>query len=192
MARKTIIDEVYGKITYKEGCWSAAEKKEMIVGGKKQEFKIEIESVSSTYDKIQLGLLKKEVAEILLKSKAINEDTILENKKIQCGLYKNLLVDNIKKIEKNIENAAIYELAEVLQDYDETSLSKVIGKEKAAKLFHANTIDEKLESLQLLEAHVFVDRIEIKCKCDWYKYGGGFIIIESGECMMRPTDCLSI
>ena len=34
MAKKTIMDEVYGKITFKEGYWSREQKIEMTIGGK--------------------------------------------------------------------------------------------------------------------------------------------------------------
>lgn len=191
MAKKTIFDEVYGKITFKEGYWSLQQKTEMIIIGKQQEVKTEILSFSTVYDKIQLGLFTKEVEGILLKSSAFNEEEVLKNKDIQRNLYKNLLIDNINMVEKNIETAAVQELAKVLEDYDEQNLPKHIAKAKALKLLSAKTVEEKLESLQLSLICVFLDRIEIKCKCDWYDSGGGFIIIDNGECMMRPIDCLS-
>lgn len=192
MAKKTIMDEVYGKITFKEGYWIREQKIEMTIGGKHQEVKTEILSFSTVYDKIQLGLFTQGVVDLLLKSDAFKEEDVLKRKDIQRNLFKNLLIDNIEMLEKNIETAAVQELAEVLEDYDEQSLSKYVGKEKALKLLSAKTVEEKLESLQLTKICVFEDRIEIKCKCDWYDCGGGFIIIDNGECMMRPIDCLSI
>ncbi|MBR1702955.1 MAG: hypothetical protein IJ716_13570 [Lachnospiraceae bacterium] len=192
MAKKTIVDEVFGKITYKEGYWKAADPVVMTIAGRRQEAKLEIVSFSTAYDKIQLGITKKEVAALLLNTNAVNEAEVLKKKDMQRKLYKDIVIDNLKALETNIENAAVQELSEVLQDYDERSLSKFIGKEKAIKLLSAKTVEEKLESLQLLKIFVFMDCIEIECKCDWYKYGGGFIIIEGGECIMRPIDCLSI
>ena len=165
----------------------------MTIAGRRQEAKLEIESVNSIYDEIKLGIMKKEVAEVLMRhTNKYNEEQALQNKAKQQALYMELCVNRIHDIEKNIENAAVQELSEVLQDYDERSLSKFIGKEKAIKLLSAKTVEEKLDSLQLLKILVFMDRIEIECKCDWYKYGGGFIVIEGGECIMRPIDCLSI
>lgn len=194
MAKKTIMDEVYGKITFMDDgyCWKLAQKIEMTIGGKTQEVKMEIQSVSSAYDKIQLGLIPEGVAKLILQSNTIKEEEILKRKDIQRNLFKNLLIDNIEMLEKNIEAAAVQDLAEVLEDYDEQNLPKHIAKAKALKLLSAKTVEEKLESLQLTKICVFEDRIEIKCKCDWYDCGGGFIIIDNGECMMRPIDCLSI
>lgn len=80
---------------------------------------------------------------------------------------------------------------EKIQDYNEESFGKLVGKEKAAALFSAKGKEEKLESLKLSVMRVFIDRIEIKCTCDWYKYGGGFIVLENGECLMRQIDSLS-
>ncbi len=192
MAKRTLLDEVYGKITFKDGYWVREQKIEMTIGGKHQEVKTEIQSFSTIYDKIQLGLFTKEVARILLESNVFNEEEVLKKKDIQRNLFKNLLIDKIEMLEKNIETAAVQELAKVLEDCDEERLPEHIAKAKALKLLSAKTVEEKLDSLQLTLICVFLDRIEIKCKCDWYDYGGGFIIIDSGECIMRPIDCLSI
>ncbi len=172
--KKTIKDEVFGKITFDGMKWVKSEPESLVVAGKTHELKIEIESVSSIYDKIQLGFMKKEVAELLLKTNSVNEKEALSKKETQRRLYSNTLLKNKAIIQANIEDAM------------RTELSELMGNDSSLV-----PNDEWWNSLQLTVARVFLDRIEIKCKCDWYEYGGGFILIENGECLMRPIDSLS-
>ena len=187
--KKTKTDEVFGKITYRNGIWVAAEPIRIKVCNSIHEVKVEIESVSKIYDEIQLGLMDKKVAELIINcSNEYNEEKSLREIAKEQDIYKCLFLEKIHEVEKNIEAAALQEFAEMTED--KNSLEVVFGKEKAKKLLAAKTEAEKLESLQLIVARVFIDRIEIKCKCDWYRQGGGFIILD-GDCIMRPIDCLS-
>ena len=188
--KKTIQDDVFGEITYSDGKWVAKEPVKLTVCGKPHDIKLEVESVSSIYDKIKLGITKDSVAKILIESGACNEEESLKKKEQQKAFYKNVMA-KLPEVEKNIEEAAVRELEEVIKDYDEENFGKLVGKEKAAGLFSAKSKEEKLKSLKLTIMRVFLDRIEIKCTCDWYKYGGGFIVLENGECLMRQIDSLS-
>lgn len=188
--KKTIQDNVFGKITYSDGKWVGKEPVKLTVCGKPHDIKLEVESVSSIYDKIKLGITKESVARILLESGACNEEEALKKKEQQRALYHSVMAI-LPDVEKSIEEAAVQELEEVIQDYNEENFGKLVGKEKAAGLFSAKSKEEKLESLRLTVMRVFLDRIEIKCTCDWYKYGGGFIVLENGECIMRQIDSLS-
>ena len=188
--KKTIQDDVFGKITYSNDKWVGKEPVKLTICGNPHDIKIEVESVSSIYDEIKLGITKEDVAKILIESGYYNEDEALKKKTQQKALYQSVMA-NLAAVEKNIEEAAVQELEEVIQDYNEESFGKLVGKEKAAGLFAAKSREEKLESLKLKVMRVFLDRIEIKCTCDWYKYGGGFIVLESGECIMRQIDSLS-
>ena len=187
--KKTKTDEVFGKITYRNGIWVAAEPIRIKVCNSIHEVKVEIESVSKIYDEIQMGLMDKKVAELIINySNEYNEEKSLREIAKEQDIYKCLFLEKIHEVEKNIEAAALQEFAEMTED--KNSLEVVFGKEKTKKLLAAKTEVEKLESLQLTVARVFIDRIEIKCKCDWYRQGGGFIILD-GDCIMRPIDCLS-
>ncbi len=186
--KKTITDDVFGKITFDGSKWIKTEPISIVIADRIYEIKIEIESVSSVYDKIQLGLFKKEVAALLLNSNAANESEALAKKEQQRKVFQSTMLQMKESIQDNIEKAALQELDEVIAD--RSSCEKVLGKEKTEKLLAAKTDAEKLASLQMTVARVFIDRIEIKCKCDWYTQGGGFVILESGDCMMRPIDCL--
>lgn len=188
--KKTIQDNVFGKITYNDGKWVGKEPVKLTVCGKPHDIKLEVESVSSIYDKIKLGITKESVARILIESGACNEEESLKKKEQQKALYHNVMAI-LPDVEKSIEEAAVQELEEVIQDYNEESLGKLVGKDKAAGLYAAKSQEEKLESLRMTVMRVFLDRIEIKCTCDWYKYGGGFIVLENGECIMRQIDSLS-
>ena len=188
--KKTIQDDVFGKITYADGKWVGKDPVRFTICGKTQAIKLEVESVSSIYDKITLGLMKSSVAELLINSGAYNEEKALKDKEQQKKMFKSV-IEKLPMVEKNIEEAAIQEFDEVIQNYNEESFGKLVGKEKAAGVFAAKSIDAKLESLKLTVMRVFLDRIEIKCTCDWYKFGGGFIVLDGGDCLMRQIDSLS-
>jgi len=188
--KKTIQDGVFGKITYADGKWVGKDPVKLTICGEPQKIKLEIDSVDSIYDKISLGIMESGVAELLIKTGHCNEEEALKKKEQQKALFMSMLA-NLSTVEKNIEEAAVQELAEVLQDYDVESFGKMVGKEKSVGLFAAKSKDEKLESLKLTVMRVFLDRVEIKCTCDWYKYGGGFIVLEGGDCLMRPIDSLN-
>ena len=189
--KKTIQDDVFGKITYNDGKWVGKEPVKFTVCGKTHDIKLEVESVSEIYDEINLGIMDKTIADIIMKnSNVCNEEEALKKKEQQKALY-NSIMANLSEVEKNIEEAAVQELEEVIQDYNEETFGKKVGKDKAVGLFAASSREEKLESLKLKVMRVFLDRIEIKCTCDWYKYGGGFIVLENGECIMRQLDSLS-
>ena len=188
--KKTVQDEVFGKITYTDGKWVAKEPVKLTICESLQEIKLEIESVSGIYDKISLGLMKKSVADLLINSGAYNEEKALKDKELQKTLF-NSVMSKLSVFEKNIEESAIQELEEVIQDYDLDSFGQLVGKEKATAVFKAKSKEEKLRSLKLTVMRIFLDRVEIKCTCDWYKFGGGFIVLEGGECLMRPIDSLS-
>lgn len=189
--KKTIQDDVFGKITYNDGKWVGKEPVKLTVCGKTQDIKLEVESVSEIYDEINLGIMDKTIADIIMKnSNEYNEEESLKKKEQQKALYHNVMAI-LPDVEKSIEEAAVQELEEVIQDYNEESLGKLVGKDKAAGLYAAKSQEEKLESLRMTVMRVFLDRIEIKCTCDWYKYGGGFIVLENGECIMRQIDSLS-
>ncbi len=79
--KKTITDEVFGKITYKNGIWVAAEPIRMKVCNRIHEVKVEIESVSKIFDEIQLGLMDKKVAELIINySNEYNEEKAYEGR----------------------------------------------------------------------------------------------------------------
>ncbi|NOW11698.1 hypothetical protein DFH84_003587 [Clostridium saccharobutylicum] len=69
----------------------------------------------------------------------------------------------------------------------------MVGKEKAKRVFEAETREEKLASLELIRLRVLVDTIEITCRCDWFEFlGGGFVIFPDGSVEMFDIDSMSI
>ena len=134
--KRTIRDEVFGKITYRDGKWFGEEKVKISICERIHDVKLEIDSVNEIYDEIKLGLMDKIIAEILMtKSKEYNEEQALKDKERQRRLFKRLMIDMIHTVEKNMEEAALQEYNEVINSYDKNGLERFVGKEKAMNLF---------------------------------------------------------
>ena len=56
-----------------------------------------------------------------------NEEEALKKKEQQKALY-NSIMANLSEVEKNIEEAAVQELEEVIQDYNEETFGKRLEK----------------------------------------------------------------
>ncbi|MCH5138500.1 hypothetical protein JMF89_15010 [Clostridiaceae bacterium UIB06] len=195
MAKKTFNDEVYGKVTYKEeGYWLLKDGIKFKINNNEITVKTEIDICNSMYEKFNMGLLSEGLMQLHKKNpQLLNADKAEEVKKEQKKLYKKYLIDEIDKINSNIEEAALKKREEMLEDETEETFAEIVGKEKAKIVFAAKTRKEKLASLDLIRLRVLVDTIEITCKCDWFEFsGGGFVIFPDGNVEMFDIDSMSI
>lgn len=195
MAKKTFNDEIYGKITYKEeGYWLLKDRIRFKINNNEMEVKTEIDIYNSMYEKFNMGLLSEGLMQLHKKNpQLLNADKAEEVKKEQKELYKKHLIENIDKSIHNIEEAALQKREELIENEIEENFSKMVGKEKAKRVFAAKTREEKLASLELIRLRVLVDTIEITCKCDWFEFsGGGFVIFPDGSVEMFDIDSMSI
>lgn len=194
MAKKTFNDEVYGKITYKEeGYWLLKDGIRFKINSNEIEAKTEVDIYNSMYEKFNMGLLSEGLMQFHKKNpQLLNADKAEEVKKEQKKLYKKYLIDEIDKINYNIEEAALKKREEMLEDETEETFSEIVGKEQAQRVFAAKTREEKLASLELKRLRVLRDTIEIICKCDWFSPSGGFVIFGDGSVEMFYVDSMSI
>jgi len=95
-------------------------------------------------------------------------------------------------VEKNMEEAALRKREEMIENQTEESFARILGKDKAKRVFAAKTREEKLESIQLKRMRVMQDCIEITCTCDWFSPSGGFSIFPDLGVEMLYVDCMSI
>lgn len=157
--------------------------------------KTEIDVYSELYEEFNMGLLSEGLMKLHRENPELLEaDKAEKIKNEQKELYKKHLIDDIDKICYNIEEAALQKREELMENETEETFSKMVSsKEKAKRVFAAKTREEKLDSLQLIRLRVFVDTIEITCKCDWFEFlGGGFTIFSDGSVEMFDIDSMSI
>lgn len=194
MAKKTIVDNLYGKITLKnEDYWLLNDKLKVKVVNKDILVNVEIDVFDIKYEKFLLGLYEEELMQYFRNNpQKIKSEEVEKIKKQQKELYKKYLVDNIAKTVNNIEEAALEKRAEMIEGETVESFSRIVGKEKAQRVFDAKTREEKLESLELKRLRVMSDNIEITCTCDWFKPSGGFVIFQDGSVEMFYVDSMSI
>ena len=193
MAKKTINDEVYGKITYKNGCWELKEKREIKISNKVESIKVEIEVYDEIYEEYRLGILNPELMKFHQKNPSLlNEEEAERIKSIQKEIYIKYFLSEAYNISEKIEEAALRKRDEILEDQTEDTFSKIVGKEKAKRVFKAKTREEKLESIVLKRMRIFKDSIEISCTCDWFNPSGGFTIFEDGNIEMFYIDSMNI
>lgn len=194
MAKKTFNDELYGKIAYKGGYWLLRNGTILKVNNKEMLVETEISVYSMIYEEFRMGLLSEELMQFHRDNpQLLNADKAEKTKKDQKELYKEHLIDNINKTIHNIEESALRKREELIKGENEETFSKIVGKEKAKRVFAAKTREEKLDSLELIRLRVLVDTIEITCKCDWFEFaGGGFVIFPDGSVEMFDIDSMSI
>lgn len=192
MAKKIVVDEVYGKIKYNEDEWKKTEEIEFVFGKVKQSVKCEIEIYNSIYEELKLGLFDEEDTIFWRNKPEITEPEKSEEiAKKQKELYK-VFLNNISDIVINMKEAAIEECDNMVNGREFAELKKMFGKDKAERIFKYKSDEDKLESIRFCKMRVFSDRIEMTCTCDWYKPSGGFIIMGDKSVIMRPLDSLSI
>ncbi|WP_238900456.1 hypothetical protein [Clostridium sp. YIM B02500] len=194
MAKKTINDELYGKITYKGGYWQLKDGIKLKINNNEMTIATEISVYSMIYEEFNMGLLSEELMQFHRDNpQLLNADKAEKTKKEQKELYRKHLIENIDKTIYNIEEAALQKREELMEAETEETFSKMVGKEKAKRLFAARTREEKLASLELIRLRVLVDTIQITCKCDWFEFeGGGFVIFSDGNVEMFDIDSMSI
>lgn len=196
MPKKTFVDEVYGKVTYDEDQFQYKLKEDIIftINGKEQAVKGYVDVPYIIFENIELGLEDPEMVEFYKSHPNLVEpDEARALKKAQKEMFQNYIVEGKEQTVRNIEEAALKKLAEILADGTEKDITRAVGQEKAQRLFAAKAREEKLASLQLKKLKVLNDTIEITCTCDWYKPSGGFIVfIEDGSVEMVFVDCMSI
>lgn len=193
MAKKLKIeDEVYGKMTLSGfDCWKLENKSLFTINKKAQEVIVEIQIMYNTWLRYELNLMPDEIKAIYEQNpeKLKKEETIEANQK-QKELFQKLLIDNIKIVEKNMEEAALRKREEMMENQTEESFARILGKDKAKRVFVAKTREEKLESIQLKRMRVMQDCIEITCTCDWFSPSGGFTIFPDLGVEMLYVDCM--
>lgn len=195
MAKKIRInDELYGKMTMSGfDCWKLDNKKCFTINKKEQEVLVEIGILYNTYLRYELDLMPEEIKKIYeANPEKLKKKEAIEAQQQQKELYQKLLIDNIKIIEKNIEEAALRKREEMMEDQTEESFARILGKDKAKRIFAAKTREEKLESLQLKRMRVMQDCVEITCICDWFSPSGGFSIFPDLGVEMLYVDSMSI
>ncbi|NOW11699.1 hypothetical protein DFH84_003588 [Clostridium saccharobutylicum] len=108
MAKKTFNDDVYGKITYKEGYWLLKDGIKFKIKDKEMIVKTEIDVYDEIYEEFNMGLLMEELMQYYRENPDLIEaDKAEKRKKEQKELYKKHLIDNIDKTTYNIEEAAL-------------------------------------------------------------------------------------
>lgn len=194
MAKKVFIDDFYGKITMKdEDHWLLDNKLVFDINGMNQDVSVEVDIIYIKYELFRYKLFDKELIEFLKSNPDIvHAKEAKEVKSLQKELYKKYLIDGIKQTCHNIEEAALVKREEMMEDETEESFAKIVGKEKAKRVFEAKTREEKLSSLKLKKLRVFKNQIEITCTCDWFKPSGGLVIFKDGSVEMFYVDSMSI
>jgi len=192
MAKRTIENQVYGEMTYKEDYWVLKDKMCIEIAKKKYEIVVELDVNYPLYEEFKLKLLPEGLMKHYSENTELLEVAEAEKVfKMQERLF--LMYSEVKKNEvcNNLEEAALKKREEILEGQTVESFSKIVGKEKAKRCFAAKTREEKLASLELKKMRIFKDCIEIKCTCDWFKPSGGFSIFEDGSVEMVYVDSLS-
>lgn len=195
MAKKIKIeDELYGRMIMSGvDCWKLDNKKYLTINGKEQEVLVEIAILYNTYLRYEMNLMPEEIKKIYeANPEKLKKAEALEAQKEQKELYQRLIIDNIEIIEKNIEEAALRKREEMMENQTEESFARILGKDKAKRVFAAKTREEKLESLQLKRMRVMKDCVEITCTCDWFSPSGGFSIFPDLGVEMLYVDSMSI
>lgn len=194
MAKKTIVDNLYGKITLKnEDYWLLNDKLKIRIINKNMLVNVEIDVFDIKYEKFLLGAYEEELMQYFTNNpQKIKKEEAEKIKNQQKELYKKYLIDNLEKTVNNIEEAALKKRKEMIENQTLESFSRIVGKEKAQRVFNAKTREEKLESLELKKLRVMSDTIEITCACDWFKPSGGFVIFSDGSVEMLYVDSMSI
>lgn len=191
--RLKINDELYGNMTLiDEEYWKLDKGVEIILSGKSNQVKVEIEIYDSTYLRYEYNLMPEPVKRYYEQHpEEMEKEEAIEAEQKQKVLFKKLLIDNLEAIEKNMEEAALRKREEMMENQTEVSFAKILGKDKAKRVFSAKTREEKLESIKLKKIMVMRDRIEIACTCDWFSPSGGFVVFEELDVEMVYIDSMS-
>lgn len=195
MAKKLKIeDEVYGKMTLiDEEYWRLDNKIDINLNGTVHQVKVEIEIYDDTYIRYEYNLMPEPVKRFYDEHpEEIEKEEAIEANQKQKELFQKLIIDNIEIVEKNMEEAALRKREEMMENQTEESFARLLGKDKAKRVFAAKTREEKLESIQLKRMMILQDRIEITCTCDWFSPSGGFSIFPDLGVEMLYVDCMSI
>lgn len=195
MAKKLKIeDEVYGKMTLSGfDCWKLENKSLFTINKKTQEVIVEIQIMYNTWLRYELNLMSDEIKAIYEQNpEKLKKEEAIEANHRQKELFQKLIIDNINIVEKNMEEAALRKREEMMENQTEESFARILGKDKAKRVFAAKTREEKLESIQLKRMRVMQDCIEITCTCDWFSPSGGFSIFPDLGVEMLYVDCMSI
>lgn len=195
MAKKLKIeDEVYGKMTLiDEEYWRLDNKIDINLNGTVHQVKVEINVCNIVYLKYEYGLMPEPVKKLYeAHPDKLGKEISIEVNNKQKELFKRLLMDNLAIVEKNMEEAALRKREEMMENQTEESFARILGKDKAKRVFAAKTREEKLESIQLKRMRVMQDCIEITCTCDWFSPSGGFSIFPDLGVEMLYVDCMSI
>lgn len=195
MAKKLKIeDEVYGKMTLSGfDCWKLENKSLFTINKKTQEVIVEIQIMYNTWLRYELNLMSDEIKAIYEQNpEKLKKEEAIEANHRQKELFQKLIIDNINIVEKNMEEAALRKREEMMENQTEESFARILGKDKAKRVFAAKTREEKLESIQLKRMRVMQDCIEITCTCDWFSPSGGFAIFPDLGVEMLYVDCMSI
>ena len=195
MAKKLKIeDEVYGKMTLSGfDCWKLEHKRLFTINKKTQEVIVEIQIMYNTWLRYELNLMSDEIKAIYEQNpEKLKKEEAIEANHRQKELFQKLIIDNINIVEKNMEEAALRKREEMMENQTEESFARILGKDKAKRVFAAKTREEKLESIQLKRMRVMQDCIEITCTCDWFSPSGGFSIFPDLGGEMLYVDCMSI
>lgn len=193
MIRRTIHSDVYGKIVYREDCWKIKEPISLLINGKDQMIRGEIDVFNMIYEEKKLGWLDEEKVAFYAEAPyLVNEEKARRIEEFQKEIFQKLMVTLKEESCRNIEEAALRKREERLHGQTIKSFSKIVGKKKAYNCFTAKTREEKLASLVLKKMRVMQDSIEITCKCDWLKPSGGFVIYGDGSVEMKFIDTMRI
>ena len=164
----TLQDETFGEIRLDGIYWIKTEPVSFVIGRNKFELRAEIES-DLVYDLYRLGRLEKKTADVIFSPELAHLGNSLTKLEKMRDMFSRAFLDGRERTQQGIEEVFLRKLSEM----EENDASP----------------KEKLNSILLLVARVFNDRIEIKFSCKWYEQGIGYIVIPyNGEIAIKPAD----
>ena len=160
-----IQDEIFGEIAFDGIYWIKTEPVSLVIGGNEFNLRVEIQS-DLVYDWFRLGKLSKKTADVIFNHELAHLGNSLSRLEKMRNMFSRAFLQGRNGTLQSIEEAAVREMAD-----------------------NGDSVEEKLNSIQLLIARVFDDRIEIKFNCEWYAEGiGYFIIPDNGEISIKSAD----
>ena len=160
-----IQDELFGEIAFDGIYWIKTEPVSLVIGSNKFDLRVEIQS-DLVYDWFRLGKLSKNTADVIFNPELAHLGNALSRLEKMRNMFSRAFLQGRDSTQQSIEEAVIREMAD-----------------------NDDSVEEKLNSIRLMIARVFDDRIEIKFNCKWYAEGiGYFVIPDNGEISIKPAD----
>jgi hypothetical protein len=161
-------DDTFGEITFDGIYWIKTKPVSLVIGSNKFDLRVEIQS-DRVYDWFRLGKLSKETADVIFNPELAHLRNSLSRLEKMREMFSRAFLQGRDRTQKSIEEAFLRELSEMT----ENNISP----------------EEKLNSIRLLIAREFDDRIEIKFNCEWYAQGIGYLVMPyNGEISIKPAD----